>query len=187
MARYGRDPDDLMIMPGAFPVVGRTEAEAQDKFAALQALIHPVVGRSLLEQLTGVDLSAYPLDGPVPEMPETNGGKSRQDLFLDLARRESLTIRQLYLRVASARGHWDDRRHAAQIADALQEWFEARGADGFNIMPPTLPGGLDDFVTLVLPELRRRGLFRHAYEGATLRDHLGLPRPDNRFLAAPSR
>jgi FMN-dependent oxidoreductase (nitrilotriacetate monooxygenase family) len=184
MARHGRDPDHLKIMPGAFPVVGRSEAEAQDKFASLQELIHPVVGRSLLEQLTGADLSAYPDDAPVPEMPETNGGKSRQDLFLRLARCEGLTIRELSLRAASARGHWTIVGTPSQIADALQERFEAHGVDGFNIMPPTLPGGLDDFVTLVLPELRRRGLFRGDYEGSTLRDHLGLPRPAHRIPSA---
>ena len=177
MGRYGRDPDHLKIMPGAFPVVGRTQAEAQDRFAALQELIHPVVGRSLLEQLTGADLSGLPDDAPVPELPETDGGKSRQDLFVRLARREGLTIRELYLRAAGARGHWVVVGTPERIADALQERFEAQGADGFNIMPPTLPGGLDDFAALVIPELQRRGLFRRDYEAGTLREHLGLPRP----------
>ncbi len=180
MGRYGRDPDHLKIMPGAFPVVGRTQAEAQDRFAALQELIHPVVGRSLLEQLTGADLSGLPDDAPVPELPETDGGKSRQDLFVRLARREGLTIRELYLRAAGARGHWVVVGTPERIADALQERFEAQGADGFNIMPPTLPGGLDDFAALVIPELQRRGLFRRDYEAGTLREHLGLPRPEFR-------
>ncbi|GJE59172.1 LLM class flavin-dependent oxidoreductase [Methylobacterium trifolii] len=180
MEGHGRHPDDLKIMPGAFPVVGRTEGEAQDKYGALQDLIHPVVGRSLLEQLAGIDLSGHPDDGPVPEAPETEGGKSRQALLLTLARREGLTIRDLYLRVAGARGHWTLVGTPDRIADALQERFEARGADGFNIMPPTLPGGLDDFATLVIPELQRRGLFRTAYEGRTLRENLGLRRPAHR-------
>lgn len=187
MAQYGREPGALKIMPGAFPVVGRTEAEAQDKFGALQELIHPVVGRSLLEQLTGADLSAYPDEAPLPALPETDGGKSRQDLFVRLARREGLSIRQTYLRAASARGHWTLVGTPAQIADALQERFEAYGADGFNIMPPTLPGGLDDFVALVIPELQRRGLFRTAYAGTTLRDHLGLERPAHRRPAPSAR
>ena len=181
MPRFGRDPDHLKIMPGAFPVVGRTEAEAQDRYGELQALIHPVVGRSLLEQLTGADLSAYSDDALVPELPETEGGKSRQDLILRLARREGLSIRELYLRIAGARGHWTLVGTANQIADALQERFEAHGADGFNIMPPTLPGGLDDFATLVIPELQRRGLFRTAYEGRTLRENLGLPTSAHRL------
>ncbi|WP_375465629.1 LLM class flavin-dependent oxidoreductase [uncultured Methylobacterium sp.] len=180
MARYGRDPDDLKIMPGAFPVVGRTEGEAQDKYGALQDLIHPVVGRSLLEQLAGLDLSGYADDAPVPEAPATEGGKSRQALLVTLARRDGLTIRELYLRIAGARGHWTLVGTAAQIADALQERFEADGADGFNIMPPTLPGGLDDFAALVIPELQRRGLFRTEYEGRTLRENLGLRRPAHR-------
>lgn len=181
MRAFGRDPDHLKIMPGAFPVVGRSEGEAQDKLASLQDRIHPVVGRSLLEQLTGANLSAYLDDAPVPELPETEGGKSRKDLFMRLARRERLTIRELYLRAASARGHWTLVGTPVQIADALQERFEARGADGFNIMPPTLPGGLDDFVALIIPELRRRGLVRSGYEGRTLREHLGLPRPVHRI------
>ena len=183
MAGYGRDPDHLKIMPGAMPIIGRTRGEAQDRFGALQELIHPVVGRSLLEQLTGADLSAYPDDAPVPDMPETEGGKSRKDLFMQLARREGLTIRELYLRAAGARGHWIIPGTAADVADALEERFEAHGADGFNIMPPTLPGGLDEVAAHLIPELQRRGLFRTAYEGATLRDNLGLPRPRNRFVA----
>ena len=180
MARHGRDPDSLKIMPGAFPVVGRSEAEAEDKYGALQELIHPVVGRSLLEQLAGLDLSGYPDDAPVPEATETEGGKSRQDLLVTIARREGLTIRELYLRIAGARGHWTLIGTPTRIADALQERFEADGADGFNIMPPTLPGGLDDFATLVIPELQRRGLFRTDYEGRTLRENLGLQRPAHR-------
>ncbi|HEV2674762.1 MAG TPA: LLM class flavin-dependent oxidoreductase [Aliidongia sp.] len=178
LARYGRHPNDLKIMPGVFPVVGRTEAEAQEKFERLQALIHPVVGLSLLgSTLGGVDLSGYPLDGPLPDLPETNGPKSRQKLLIDLARRENLTIRQLYLWIAGARGHWQLVGTPEQIVDRLEERFQNDAADGFNIMPPHLPGGLDDFIELVVPELRRRGLFRTEYEGRTLRENLGLRRP----------
>ena len=132
-----------------------------------------------------VDLSGYPVDGPLPELPESNAGKSRQALLIDLARREGLTIRQLYLRIAGARGHRHIRGTPTQIADQLQEWFEEGAADGFNIMPPYLPGGLDDFVELVIPELQRRGLFRTAYEGRTLRENLGLPWPRHRFADRP--
>ncbi len=179
MAQFGRAPEDLLIMPGAFPVVGRTAAEAQAKFEQLQDLIEPIVGLSLLSHMMGgVDLSAYPLDGPLPDIPqETNASKSRRALLIDLARRENLTIRQLYLRIAGARGHWQLIGTPAQIADALQERFEAYGADGYNIMPPFLPGSLDDFVELVIPELQRRGLFRTEYEGSSLRENLGLRRP----------
>jgi alkanesulfonate monooxygenase SsuD/methylene tetrahydromethanopterin reductase-like flavin-dependent oxidoreductase (luciferase family) len=128
----------------------------------------------------GFDLSEYPLDGPIPELPETNASKSRQVLTIELARRENLTIRQLYLRVAGARGHWQLVGTPAQIVDQLEERFVTHGADGFNVMPPVLPHGLNDFVDLVLPELRRRGLFREEYEGRTLRENLGLRRPAHR-------
>ncbi|WYX18451.1 LLM class flavin-dependent oxidoreductase [Achromobacter xylosoxidans] len=184
---YGRDPDDIKIMPGIFPVIGRSQAEAEDKFARLQDLIHPVVGVQLLSNMIGgFDLSGYPVDGPLPDIPETNGGKSRQQLLIDLARRDTLTIRQLYLRIAGARGHQQVVGTPQSVADQLQQWFEEDGADGFNIMSPWLPGGLDDFIELALPELRRRGLFRTEYSGATLRQHLGLARPAHRAVAAAS-
>ncbi|MDQ2150041.1 LLM class flavin-dependent oxidoreductase [Alcaligenaceae bacterium C4P045] len=181
VAQQGRAPDDVKIMPGIFPVVGRTQAEAEEKFETLQSLIHPDVGLALLgNMIGGVDLSSYPVDGPIPDLPETNGGKSRQRLLLDLARRDGLTIRQLYLRIAGARGHQQVVGTAESIADQLQHWFENEAADGFNIMSPWLPGGLTDFIEHVLPELRRRGLVRTDYTGTTLRDHLGLARPLNR-------
>ena len=175
---YGRDADSIRILPGAFIVTGASESEARDKFQALQDLVHPVVGLNYIQtHLGGVDLSGYPLDGPVPEtLPATEGNKSRQALLLELARRKRLTIRELYLEIAGARGHWQLVGTPAEIADALETCFREGGADGFNIMPPS-PTGLDDFVQLVLPELRRRGLFRHEYGGRTLRDHLGLKRP----------
>ncbi|WP_297356780.1 LLM class flavin-dependent oxidoreductase [Paraburkholderia sp.] len=185
LAQYGRHPDDLKIMPGVFPIVGRSESEAREKFEQLQALIDPKVGLALVSGLTGgFDLSGYPLDGPIPELPETNASKSRQLLTIELARRENLTIRQLYLRVAGARGHWQLVGTPAQIVDQLEERFVKGGADGYNVMPPVLPAGLDDFVELVIPELRRRGLFRSEYEGRTLRDNLGLRRPVNRHARA---
>ncbi|WP_421869944.1 LLM class flavin-dependent oxidoreductase [Pararhizobium sp.] len=175
MAKYGREPDELKVMPGIFPVIGRSRAEALEKFEELQELIHPAVGiRLLSDMIGGFDLSAYPLDGPVPELPETNGGKSRQHLLFDIARRDNLTINQLAKRIAGARGHWQVVGTAEDIADQLEDRFLNNGADGFNIMPPTLPQGLDDFITLVVPELRRRGLFRTEYEGRTLRENLGL-------------
>ncbi|GAX45548.1 xenobiotic compound monooxygenase, DszA family, A subunit [Tolypothrix sp. NIES-4075] len=129
----------------------------------------------------GVDLSGYPLDGPLPELPDTELAKSRLKLVTDLAQRENLTIRELYLAIAGARGHRTILGTPQQIADQLEDWFVNNGADGFNIMPPYLPGGLDEFVELVIPELQRRGLFRTEYEGRTLRENLGLPRPVNKF------
>jgi alkanesulfonate monooxygenase len=185
LAAYGRSPEHLKIMPGVFPVIGRTEEEAKEKYDQLQGLIHPKVGLALLSGLVGgVDLSDYPLDGPLPELPETNANKSRLQLVSDLAGRENLTIRELYLAVAGARGHWTIWGTPEQIADQLEDWFVNDAADGFNIMPPYLPGGLDEFVESVLPVLRQRGLFRTEYEGRTLRENLGLPRPSNQFSTA---
>ena len=174
-------------MAGVFPVIGHTEAEAKEKYDQLQNLIHPQVGLALLSgNIGGFDLSTYPLDGPLPDLPETNLNKSRQKLVTDLARRENLTIRQLYQAIAGARGHRTIWGTPEQIADQLEDWFVNNAADGFNIMPPYLPGGLDDFVELVVPILQRRGLFRTEYEGQTLRENLGLHRPVNQFSVAVS-
>ncbi len=176
-ARAGRDPDGIKIMPGIFALVGESEAEAQDKFQLLQGLIEPQAGLALLGRMIGnFDLSGYPLDGPLPKLPETQDGqRSRQQLLTALAQGENLTIRQLYERVAGGRGHFTVIGTAENVADQMQAWFEQGAADGFNIMPPSLPAGLDDFVELVVPELRRRGLFRSEYGARTLRGNLGLP------------
>lgn len=175
LARLGRDPSSLKIMPGVLPILGASRAQAEERRAQLCELVQPAVGLSLLSDVAGgFDLSPFPLDGPLPDLPPTESGVSRQHLLLDLARREGLSIRQLYQRIADARGHRVVSGTAVDIADQLQDWFESDAADGFNIMPPHLPGGLDDFVDQVVPELRRRGLFRHRYQGRTLRDHLGL-------------
>lgn len=179
LGAHGRAPDALKILPGISPFVGRSEAEAREKFDQLQSLIDPVLGVGLLSTFLGnVDLSKYPVDGPFPQdLPVTQGWQSRQELFAGLARREGLTIRQLYERVAGARGHWTVVGTPESIADQLEHWFNTGAADGFNVLAPTLPHGLKDFARLVVPELQRRGLFRTEYTGRTLRDHLGLPRP----------
>ncbi|MCF2145637.1 LLM class flavin-dependent oxidoreductase [Desmonostoc muscorum LEGE 12446] len=183
LAKYGRQPDDLKIMPGVFPVIGRTEEEAQEKYEFLQSLIHPSVAWGLLKtRYKGIDLSGYSLDDLAPPLPsDTNGGKSRLKLLTDLVNRGNLTLRQLYLSVATARGHRTIIGSPESIADQLEEWFNNDAADGFNIMPPILPTGLDDFVNLVIPVLQKRRLFRTEYEGNTLRENLGLSRPSNGF------
>ena len=182
LAKYGRSPDELKILPGIFPVVGRTEEEAQAKYRELQELIDPRVGVNLLSALIGADLSGHDIDGPLPPLPVTNQNQSRQALVQELAQREKLSIRELYLRIAGARGHWTVVGSAEQIADQIQLWFENGAADGFNVLAPWLPGGLDEFIELVVPELRRRGLFREEYAGSTLREHFGLARPDNQYV-----
>ncbi|WUR12685.1 LLM class flavin-dependent oxidoreductase [[Empedobacter] haloabium] len=176
VVQQGRTAHSLRITPGIFAVVGKTEGEARDKFATLQGLIEPQAGLALLGRMIGnFDLSGYPLDGPLPALPETaDGQRSRQQLLTQLAQGENLTIRQLYERIAGGRGHLTVVGTAAQVADQMQLWFENEAADGFNLMPPTLPGGLDDLLELVVPELQRRGLFRTAYDSSTLRGHLKL-------------
>ena len=186
VVKAGRSPDSIKIMPGVLTVVGRSRQEAEDKFQSLQALIHPELGVAMLSDIVGLDLSTFPLDGPVPEVPLTNTQQGRQKVVMDMAWSEGLTIRQLYMRVVTARGHRVVLGTPADIADALEEWYRGGAADGFNIMPQVLPAGLTEFAELVVPELQRRGLFRTRYEGTTLRENLDLPRPANRFASRPA-
>ena len=182
----GRNPDHVLIMPGVSPFVGRTLDEAKEKYERLTSLILEEDGHALIKGITGgeLDLTGADLDGPLPPAPPTEGMKSRQTLIRQIADENNFTIRQLYQWVASARGHFTIVGTPATIADTLQEWFENEAADGFNILPPWLPTGLNDFVDLVIPELQRRGLFRTEYEGRTLRENLGLPFPQNRWTLA---
>jgi alkanesulfonate monooxygenase len=175
MAKYGRDPDHLKILPGLAVTVGRTEDEAKEKYQRMLDFIHPDVGLALLSRRMGFDLKGYPLDGPLPELPKNDVVASRSDIMVEMAKRENLTIRQLYQRFAGARGHLEIAGTPAQIVDRMQEWFENHACDGFNVLVPYFPGGLDDFVDQVIPELQRRGLFRTEYESTTLRGNLGLP------------
>jgi N-acetyl-S-(2-succino)cysteine monooxygenase len=183
MKKHGRTPHQMKIMPGLSVVIGRTQAEADEKQRHLDELTHPVVAREILSTVLGnIDLSGYPMDGPMPQLAPTR--TSTQSTFthiLDIARRGNLTLRQTAQVVAGARGKFCMRGTPEQIADVMEEWFRGEACDGFNVMPPYLPGALDDFVTLVIPELQRRGLFRTEYEGKTLRENLGLLRPQSRY------
>ena len=185
MAKYGREPEQLKMLAGLNPTVGRTTSEAQEKFEYLQSLIHPDVGKELISvDLGGADLSGVSVDEPVPDhlIPEkTRTSASRLKTVGGVARQEQLTIRQLYERYAGSRGSYSVVGTAEQIADQMEEWLATDAADGFIIQASYLPGGFEDFVNLVMPELRRRGLFRKDYTGRTLREHLGLRRPENRY------
>jgi alkanesulfonate monooxygenase len=179
----GRAPGALKVLPGALVTVGRSTQEAVDRQALLDSLVHVESALPNLSLRLGVDASHFELDAPLPELPRTNASQSGQDALVAQARRESLTVRQLAQRV-SGYGGLKMVGTASEIADTMQDWLETEACDGFNVMFPTVPAGLNDFVDLVVPELQRRGIFRTAYQGSTLRDHLGLARPQNRFFAA---
>jgi alkanesulfonate monooxygenase len=181
LSKYGRGTDELKILPGISTVIGRTADEANEKYEILQELIPEAAGLNMLSWLE-IDFTKYSLDDPFPDLPLIQGTQSRQKLFTDLARRENLTIRQVFQRAASARGHLTVLGTPLSIADQIEEWFTGEAADGFNIMPPVLPSGLTEFVELVVPELQRRGLFRKEYEGNTLRGNLGLKKPVNQYI-----
>ena len=181
MHRIGRHPDGMKILPGAFVVVGDSVEQARAKRAHLDSLVHYDSGIASLNGALGYDVSGVDPDGPLPEIPPTNASQSARDRIVAAARRDNLTIRQLAQRSGSYAG-LAFVGTPQTIADEMQGWLEQEGSDGFNIMFPYLPEGLDDFVGKVVPELQRRGLFRTQYEGETLRESLGLERPANRFF-----
>ncbi|MET9624601.1 LLM class flavin-dependent oxidoreductase [Streptomyces sp. NPDC006464] len=178
---HGRDPQGIKILPGIVPVIGDSEAEAEELDRELDRLISPEFAKRQLARLFRIDPDALDLDGPLPDgLPsedEIEGAKSRYTLIVELARREKLTVRQLIGRLGGGRGHRTFTGTPVQVADAIEEWFDGDAADGFNIMPPVLPTGLAAFVDKVVPILQERGRFRTEYTGGTLRDHYGLPRP----------
>ena len=185
MAKYGRDPDQLKVAPGLSVVVGESDQQAQDRFGQLQELIDFSKGVTL----GGADLSGYDVDGPLPDLVESDNGKGRFRQLVALARRENLTIRQLVYRFSTSRGHLQVHGSPKTVADKIEEWFTGGGADGFNVvppLPPLEPGGFITFAEQVVPELQRRGLFRSQYEGRTFRENLGLVRPTDRS-AQPER
>lgn len=181
VARHGRSPDQMKIMPGLNAIVGRTQAEAEEKYRFLQSSIHADVGRELLSNaLGGLDLTPYRDDEPFPDDVAERMMSHKNPRYFHMFR-DKLTLRQMYERYAGARGQRTVRGTAEQIADQMEHWFQNRAVDGFLVQPAVLPGGLDDFVDHVVPILQERGLFRRAYEGATLRENLGLERPANRY------
>jgi alkanesulfonate monooxygenase len=181
MEKLGRQRDHLKILPAAFVVVGDSAEEAREIRLRLDSGVHYDSAIASLSIALGVDASKFDPDGPLPEIPETNASKSGRASTIELAARENLTVKQLAQRLGGY-GGLAFVGTASSIADEMQHWLEAEGSDGFNIMFPYLPGGLDDFVNKVVPELQRRGIFRKEYEGKTLRENLGLPRPKNQFF-----
>jgi FMN-dependent oxidoreductase (nitrilotriacetate monooxygenase family) len=174
VVKHGRAPEALAILPGVMPIIGESEAQAKEQLELLQSWLTSTNALTLVSQRLGHDISGYPLDGPIPEFPQTDRGQAFSRTLFDMARRENLTLRDLYNITAAARGHWVICGTPKRIADIFESWFTGGMADGFVIMPAYFPGAFDDFVDKVVPELQRRGLFRREYEGATLRNHLGL-------------
>jgi alkanesulfonate monooxygenase len=181
MERLGRSRDHMKILPGAFVVVGDTVADAREKRARLDSLVHYDSAVASLSIALGHDVSGFDPDGPLPGIPESNASQSARERIVELARRENLTVRQLAQRVGGYSG-LAFVGTPSTIADQMEEWLLTEASDGFNVMFPYLPTGLDDFVDRVVPELQAHGLLRRQYEGTTLRENLALPRPENRFF-----
>lgn len=187
-AAAGRAPESLVILPGISPTIASTEAEARRLAEELNALTHPSVGLDrLADRFGGHDFSHLPLDGVLsvadfPDPREVQAAQSRAIAITDLVAREKPTLRALLHRLSGARGHFALAGTPGQVADVIEDWFTSGAADGFNVMPPVLPSQFDIFAGEVVPILRQRGLFREDYEGWTLRDHFGLPRPRSRYF-----
>lgn len=193
LPKYGRTPEQLQILPGLSPILADTEAEAREIEEQLFELTDSKAAINRLSERLGIDFSGYSLDSPVPVdgakgIETVNGMKGRHQLLLDLIERERPTFKQLITHLAGARGHLTFTGTPMQLADVVERWFRGHAADGFNLMPPIFPSGLDIFVDKVIPELQNRGLYRTSYEAPTLRGNLGLARPANvRFIQAASK
>lgn len=185
VAAAGRDPAHAKILCGLYPVVGRTEEEARAKFEALAALIEPGSALVTMSERFGFDLTKIPLDGPVPDLkPTETGQRSFLEVLCAKARKEGLKFKDIHDLFALSRGYLLLQGTPETVADSVEHWVRERACDGFMLIPPFFPGAFNDFVELVVPELQRRGSFRADYEGDTLRSHLGLPEPANRYAPA---
>ncbi|MDE1156965.1 MAG: LLM class flavin-dependent oxidoreductase [Neorhizobium sp.] len=182
MAEFGRNRDHLKILPAAFVVIGDTVEEAKAKRAKLDSLVHYDSAVASLSIALGHDVSSFDPDGPLPDVPESNASKSGRAQVIELARTENLTVRQLAQRYGGYSG-LAFVGTPKSIADEMERWLVEEASDGFTVVMPFLPQGLEDVADRLVPELQARGLFRTEYEGSTLREHFGLPRPKNRFFA----
>jgi FMN-dependent oxidoreductase (nitrilotriacetate monooxygenase family) len=179
--RHGRGPQDLRIFPGLMPIVGRTESEAREKYEELRSLVDDDVGlRGVSRLCGGLDIYQYDPDGKLPPLPPSNAARARQQMVIDMGRR-GMSIREIGRVLGMSQGHRVAYGTPKQLADDMQEWLEAEACDGFNLLFAHYPQPVAEFVTLVVPELQRRGLFRTEYEGTTLRANLGVPVPANVF------
>lgn len=181
--KAGRRPEHLKVLPGALVVVGDTFEEARAKHARLDSLVHYDSAIASLSVALGTDASGFDPDAPLPPIPESNASKSARERIIAIGKRDHLNVRQLAQRVGGFAG-LTFVGTGASIADEMEHWLASDGCDGFNVMFPFLPAGVDDFVAKVVPEQQRRGIFRERYEGGTLREHLGLPRPENPNFSA---
>ena len=181
VAGWGRNPEHCKILPGFMPIVGRDEEEARKKLSELMGLANPAVALKMMSSRFGHDMSGFDLDGPVPDLPLSNAIQTYSKVAYEKARKANLTLRDIYNQIAVARGYLFALGDAAAIADVMEEWFTERACDGFVLVPPYFPAAFDEFIDQVVPELQRRGIFRQEYSGFTLREHLGLPVPANRY------
>jgi len=181
VAGCGRNPEHCKILPGLMPIVGRDDEDARGKLAQLMRLADPAVALKMMSVRFGHDMSGFDLDGPVPDLPLSNAIQTYAKVAYEKARKANLTLRDIYNQIAVARGYLVACGDAATVADVMEEWFTDRACDGFILVPPYFPAAFDEFIDLVVPELQRRGIFRRDYAGHTLREHLGLPLPPNRY------
>ena len=183
--RSGRRPEDCNILPGLVPIVGSTDDEARAKLQKLMEYVDPKSAMRTMSLRFGHDMSQYPLDGPVPDLPTSNKAQTYQKVATSKAKRLGYKLRDIYNEIAVGRGYLMACGSSTTVADLMEEWFRDEAVDGFVLLPPHFPVALDDFVDLVIPELQKRGLFRKEYQGKTLRDHLGLLKPENRYSRSP--
>ena len=183
VAACGRNPSHCKILPGLMPIVGRDDQEARHKLEALMRLVDPAVAMKTMSTRFGHDMSGFDLDAPVPNLPPSNAVQSFATVAYQKGLKEGLALRDIYNQIGVARGYLVACGGPTKVADMMEEWFTEEAADGFVLVPAHFPEAFDDFIDLVVPELQRRGLFRKEYSGTTLRDHLGLPIPQNRYTA----